>query len=453
MDLKNKNVLVIGLARTGIATVKTLDRLGASITINDIKKEENVLEELDKLKDIPITYILGSHPEEVLDGVDLVVPNPGVPLDLPILLKARQRGIAIISEVELAFRLTKATIVGITGTNGKTTTTTLTGEIFKNAQRKSYVVGNIGIPVISKALEAEEEDVLICELSSFQLEPTELFRPRVCSVLNITPDHLNRHKTMENYIAAKARIFSNQRPEDYTILNYDDEITWHLSRLTKAIIIPFSRKAILEKGVFVKDNYIVVKDEEAETKVCRINDIAIPGSHNLENALAATAMAWVMGIAIEDIAQTLKSFKGVEHRIEMVDTVKGVRFINDSKATNPDAAIKAVEAVNAPIVLIAGGMNKDNDYTDFIKAFNNKVKHIILLGETKDQIESQAKAQGFYNITKVENLSEAVKVAFNIAREGDNVLLSPACASWDMFESFEHRGKVFKQEVYKLREA
>jgi len=371
---------------------------------------------------------------------------------LPILLKAKARGIQIISEVELAYRLTKASIIGITGTNGKTTTTSLTGELFKNAKRNTFVVGNIGIPVISCALDAKEDDVLVCELSSFQLESTWQFRPKISAILNITPDHLNRHKTMENYICAKAKIFENQQESDYTVLNFDNEVTNKLAQGCKSKVIFFSRKKTLEQGVFVKDDYITIRFNNIEHKVCDIKSIRVPGAHNLENALAATAMAWAMGIDNSVIAHTLKTFKGVEHRIEMVDEIMGIKFFNDSKATNPDAAIKAIEAINKPIILIAGGMEKDNDYTDFVLSFNDKVKHMVLLGETADKIEATARKNNFFNITKVKTLQQAVSVAYNVASSGDNVLLSPACASWDMFENFEQRGKIFKDEVRKIRE-
>jgi UDP-N-acetylmuramoylalanine--D-glutamate ligase len=452
MDLKGLKVLVIGLARSGIATVKALNRLGAVITINDMKREEDVYSELEQLKEIPVTYILGSHPEEILDDVDMIIPNPGVPLDLPILSKAKERGIDIISEVELAYRLTRASIVGITGTNGKTTTTSLTGEIFKNANRSSYVVGNIGVPVISHALDAKTGDVFVCELSSFQLESTYRLKPKVSAILNITPDHLNRHKTMENYIDAKARIFANQDSSDYTVLNYDNEVTQKLAQRCNSKVIFFSRKVELDNGVFVKDDIITIRNNGEEHRVCDIRSILISGSHNLENALAATAMAWIMGVDLQTIAYTLKNFGGVEHRGETAEERNGIKFINNSKATNPDAAIKAIDAVSKPIILIAGGMEKDNDYSEFIQSFEDKIKHMILLGETADKIEAEAKKNNFYNITKVKTLQQAVTVAFNIASTGDNVLLAPACASWDMFENFEQRGRIFKEEVRKLRE-
>ncbi len=450
MNIKNKKVLVVGMARSGIPTVKALNKLGAIITVNDVKNAnelKDILKEIDNLYD---DHILGEHPEKI-EEFDLIILSPGVPPYLKFLEKARKYNIPIMGELELAYRLSKGKFIAITGTNGKTTTTALTGEIFKNADINSFVVGNIGLAAISKALDTTDESVLVTEVSSFQLETINKFRPRIAAILNITPDHLNRHKTMENYIYAKANIFSNQTEEDVLILNYDNEITQKLSRNTRSKIIYFSRKFILDEGVYVENDKIFIKLKGCKREVCDIKNINIPGNHNLENTLAAIAISYTFGIDINTIKNTVKEFTGVQHRIEFVDELEGVKFYNDSKGTNPDAAIKAIDALSPPLVLIAGGMDKGSDFKDFINAFSNKVKVAFVFGETSKLIKNTGKELGFHNINVVNDMEEAVKGAYKDADHGDTVLLSPACASWDMYDSFEHRGDHFKECVNKLR--
>lgn len=450
MFLKDKNILVVGMARSGVHTVRTLSKLGARITINDIKTEEqfdSILKEIGGLCD---DYILGKHPQD-LQKYDLIVLSPGVPTDLDFIKIAKSKNIPLMGELELAYRLSKGKYIAITGTNGKTTTTALTGEIFQNAKEETYVVGNIGLAAISKALETTDKSVLITEVSSFQLETTINFRPKISVVLNLTPDHLNRHKTMERYIDAKANIFINQREDDILILNYDNKLTRELAKKANCQIVYFSRNKELGEGVFIYQDFIVIKENNNLIKVCNIYDIYIPGKHNLENALAATAIAYNYGINTDIIRESLKTFKGVEHRIEFVKEINGVKFYNDSKGTNPDAAIKAVEAIEKPIILIAGGMDKGSSFDTFIKSFNNKVKKLILLGETSDKIAKTAKSFGFVDIKIVKDMEEAVITAFDNSKNGDNILLSPSCASWDMYENFEHRGRHFKDCVHKLR--
>ncbi|QZY57184.1 UDP-N-acetylmuramoyl-L-alanine--D-glutamate ligase [Crassaminicella profunda] len=450
MFVKDKNVLVVGLGRSGIPTVNTLLKLGAKVTVNDMKKEDALKDILKDLKVDEIEFILGEHPKN-LSAFHIMVLSPGVPTDLPFIQKAKNMGIIVIGELELAYRLCKGKFIAITGTNGKTTTTALTGEIFKRAEKETYVVGNIGIAAVSKSLEASKEAIMVTEVSSFQLESIIDFRPKISAILNITPDHLNRHKTMENYVKAKANVFKNQCKEDYVVLNVDNELTYDLKNDTKANIIPFSRKTYLEKGAYVADEYIVVKNHHKEVRICHIDDLNIPGKHNLENALAATAICYFAGIDASIIGDGLKSFMGVEHRIEFVDQIKGVRFINDSKGTNPDAAIKAIEAMQTPIVLVAGGMDKGSDFKEFIDSFNGKVKEMILIGETAEKIKKTAEENGFSRCTIVENMEQAVKTAAEASQNGDTVLLSPACASWDMYPSFEVRGEHFKECVKILR--
>ncbi|MBP3928546.1 MAG: UDP-N-acetylmuramoyl-L-alanine--D-glutamate ligase [Peptostreptococcaceae bacterium] len=452
MNIKDKKVLLVGLAKTGVSTIKKLDKLGASIVVTDIKpkeKLEDILSQLNGLNNIE--YILGSHPEDI-SNIDLTIVSPGVPLDLPFIEKLKESNVKIIGEVELAYTLSNNPIfVGITGTNGKTTTTSLVGEIFKEAKRDTYIVGNIGNPVIDTVDYTNENSVLVTELSSFQLESIDTFRPKVSSILNITEDHLNRHHTMENYINAKARIFENQDKSDFSILNYDDSIVRDLNRNNNASILYFSRKEKVDQGVYLdENNNIVISIDGKQITVLNRNELSLPGDHNLENAMAAILMTYVVGVDLEVIKHVLITFKGVEHRLEFVTNKNGIMFVNDSKGTNPDSTIKAIGSYERPIILIAGGMDKHSDFTDMMKCATKNVKELVLLGETADKIEASARKEGLENITKVKNMEEAVKKAYELAKDGDVVLLSPGCASWDMYPNFEARGLDFKENIYKL---
>lgn len=452
MNIKDKKVLLVGLAKTGVSTIKKLDKLGASIVVTDIKpkeKLEDILSQLNGLNNVE--YILGSHPEDISD-IDLTIVSPGVPLDLPFIEKLKESNVKIIGEVELAYTLSNNPIfVGITGTNGKTTTTSLVGEIFKEANRDTYIVGNIGNPVIDTVDYTDKNSVLVTELSSFQLESIDTFRPKVSSILNITEDHLNRHHTMENYINAKARIFENQEKSDFSILNYDDSIVRSLNKNNNASILYFSRKEKIEQGVYLdENNNIVISIDGKQITVLNRNELSLPGDHNLENAMAAILMTYVVGVDLEVIKHVLITFKGVEHRLEFVTNKNGIMFVNDSKGTNPDSTIKAIGSYERPIILIAGGMDKHSDFTDMMKCATKNVKELVLLGETADKIEASARKEGLENITKVKNMEEAVKKAYELAKDGDVVLLSPGCASWDMYPNFEARGLDFKENIYKL---
>ena len=452
MNIKDKKVLLVGLAKTGVSTIKKLDKLGASIVVTDIKpkeKLEDILSQLNGLNNVE--YILGSHPEDISD-IDLTIVSPGVPLDLPFIEKLKESNVKIIGEVELAYTLSNNPIfVGITGTNGKTTTTSLVGEIFKEANRDTYIVGNIGNPVIDTVDYTNENSVLVTELSSFQLESIDTFRPKVSSILNITEDHLNRHHTMENYINAKARIFENQEKSDFSILNYDDSIVRSLNKNNNASILYFSRQEKIDQGVYLdENNNIVISIDGKQITVLNRNELSLPGDHNLENAMAAILMTYVVGVDLEVIKQVLTTFKGVEHRLEFVTNKNGIMFVNDSKGTNPDSTIKAIGSYERPIILIAGGMDKHSDFTDMMKCATKNVKELVLLGETADKIEASARKEGLENITKVKNMEEAVKKAYELAEDGDVVLLSPGCASWDMYPNFEARGLDFKENIYKL---
>ena len=399
-------------------------------------------------------YIYESYKEafEDIDDIDMTVVSPGVPLDLPFILKIKSKNIEIIGEVELAYRLSKNPIfIGITGTNGKTTTTSLVGEIFKKANRDTYIVGNIGNPVIDTVGVANENSVLVTELSSFQLESIATFKPHVSAILNFTEDHLNRHHTMEAYMEAKARIFENQDSKDFCVLNYDDEDVRSLSDNVKAKKIFFSRKKSLECGIYLdEDKNIIVNINEKITLLNR-DELSLPGDHNLENCMAAAAIAYVSNIDIDTIREVLKTFAGVEHRQEFVRNLNGVMFVNDSKATNPDSSIKAVQSYNRPIVLIAGGMDKQSSFDEFLDAAKENVYALVLLGETAQKIKECAQNKGFDNIIVVKDMKEAVNASYQIAKDGDVVLLSPACASWDMYKSFEVRGIDFKDNVNNLK--
>lgn len=450
MIIRNKKVLVIGAAVTGIPTVKQLHKMGAEIILNDFKKAEDIKDTLDQLAELDIRFVGGGHPVELAEQCDFVVISPGVPTDIDLVKKAKALGKEVIGEIELAYRLTSTPIAAITGTNGKTTTTALLGEIMKASGRTTYVTGNIGHAMISEVDNAKPEDIFVLEVSSFQLESTVDFKPQISAILNITLDHLNRHKTMENYIDTKCKVFYNQDKDGYTILNKDDPETAKLGERVKSRLLMFSRKEILEEGAFVEDGSIVIVLDNKKSTIVHTDEIYIPGNHNLENALAASLMAYCAGVAPEVIARVLREFKGVEHRIEFVMDRKGVYYYNDSKGTNPDASIKAIEAMKRPIVLIAGGMDKGSEFDEFVEAFGKKVKELVLFGETAEKLEQTARKHHFRHIHRVHNLEEAVKKCHHLAKKGDCVLLSPACASWDMFKNFEERGRMFKDYVKKL---
>lgn len=450
-SLENKRVLVVGLGKSGIAAAQALLKLEANVSVYDKKRTSEIDPQLIQFfKNKNTTCFFGVEPSNIND-LDMVVMSPGVPLDLDFIQKAKQAGAEIIGELEIAYRVGKGSYIAITGTNGKTTTTTLVGEIFKNSGRKTYVVGNVGVAVISKALSASNDDWLVTETSSFQLETTKYFQPVVSALLNITPDHMDRHKTIENYANAKGKIFENQNENQYFVVNYDDVESFKLTDRCKAKVIPFSRKSTLDLGCFVLDGDIVIKNESGVyVDICSVDELKIPGAHNLENALAASAISYFAGISPEVIRKTLRLFEGVEHRLEFSGEIDGIRFVNDSKGTNPDASIKAIEAINGGLILIAGGYDKNSDFRDFILSFNGKVKHMILLGKTAPKIKETAEEMGFANITMAKDMDECVKLGYKLASPGDTVLLSPACASWDMYTCFEQRGEHFKNCVRDL---
>lgn len=444
MEIKGKKILVVGAGRSGQAVSSFLAAKGARVTLTDIK--ENVQLDCTGMPE-STELCLGHYPRVNCANYNLVVVSPGVPLTVEPVAVARELGIPVTGELEIAYVFSQAPFVAITGTNGKTTTTSLIGEIFRCAGHHTLVAGNIGLPLVNEIEQYGPEDVVVAEVSSFQLETTVNFRPRVGAILNITPDHLDRHVTMAGYIAAKARIFVNQNDRDFTVLNYDDPETRLLAGLTSGRVIFFSRQHILETGVFVRDGIITANLNGSAIPVLPAAELNIPGAHNLENALAAVACTLPMGVGIAPLAETLRRFKGVAHRLELVAEIDGVRYINDSKGTNPDASIKALEAFDAPIVLIAGGKNKGSNFTTFAGKVRERARILVVLGQCAADIEAAARGAGCSEIYRAGSFPEAVEMARQAAHPGDIVLLSPACASWDMFNSYEERGDLFKELV------
>lgn len=454
---ERKKALVVGLAKSGLPAVKALFEQGYDVVLNDLKPAEAFEAILPGLEGQYVDVIFGRHPEGIASYA-LILVSPGVPMDLPFIVAAKAAGVEVIGELELGYRMAKGIFVAITGTNGKTTTTALTGEIFKAASRPALVAGNIGTSVVDCAADSGDDTVWVTEVSSFQLESIQYFHPKIAAILNITPDHLNRHKTMENYTDAKCRIFENSGSQDVIVLNADNPETFALrnrASATGARVTLFSRLGEVQDGAYCdpQSGTLWISDFKKDLKfpLLKASEIFIPGSHNLENALAASAMAYFGGVAPEVIANALKTFQGVEHRIEFVDDIRGVFYYNDSKGTNPDASIKAVEAMTRPTVLIAGGMDKGSEFDGLIEAFGGRVIQMIVLGETAPLLEATAHRLGFDAVSKVRTMEEAVAAAAAAAAEGGAVLLSPACASWDMYENFEKRGEHFKRCVRELR--
>lgn len=450
MYLKNKNVLVIGLGITGLSAVKALDRLQANIYLYDSKSKDDLREFLSEIKNINIKkYLNGKMPD--LKEIDLIVKSPGVAPDIPILLRAKAEEKEVISDLELYYRLkTGKNVIAITGTNGKTTTTKLVGEIFEKALYNTFVAGNIGIGVLDKVFEIQENDILVVEASSYQLENIVTFKAHISAIINITPDHIAWHGSFENYIDSKLKILKKQDKNDYSILNYDDKILREVGKKMNSNLIWFSREKKLDEGAYIEDGWIVFKRKSKKNKIIKIEDIQIPGDHNLENILVAVTIATLMGIDIRSIEKSVKEFKGVEHRIEYLGEKGGVSFYNDSKGTNPDSTIKAISAINSPIVLIAGGYDKGSDFNKLIEAFDGKIKDLVLLGQTKEKIRQAAMSRGFDRVHITADMKEAVQLSYKIANKGDNILLSPACASWGMYRNFEERGVDFKNIVEDL---
>lgn len=450
MDFKDKKVLVSGIAKSGISAAGLLKKLGADVTVQDAKTEDKLGDVTDELSSQGFNLYLGANPDAIIEDMDILVMSPGVPTDLPFVNKAREKNIPVIGEIELAYMFCKSPVIGITGTNGKTTTTTLAGDICKAYFENTFVVGNIGNPFADITFETKDDGVVVAELSSFQLETINEFKPKVSAVLNITPDHLNRHHTLENYIAAKERVFENQDESDFCILNYNDEITRKMADKTKADVIFFSLGGKITEGIYSDEKSIYINALGYNEKVVDIDELKILGGHNVENAMAAIGCCAAIGVPLDIIRKVLKEFTAVEHRIEYVRTINDIEFYNDSKGTNPDASIKAVEAMKRPICIIAGGYDKGSDFTEWIDTFKGRVKFVAVIGAVKDKITATLDKAGFTNYKTADTFEEAIDLCYKNAVPGDCVLLSPACASWDMFKSYEQRGEIFKEYVKKL---
>ncbi len=457
MSLKDKKVLVAGAGKSGIGSVGLLQKLQAEVVLYDGNKEldecelRSKLAECDNVNAAAVEIVIGELSDELAEQLDLCVISPGIPLEVPFVEKLKAHNVEIWGEIELAYRSAKGKLVGITGTNGKTTTTALVGEIMKSHYESVFVVGNIGTPYALMADKTKENSVTVAEMSSFQLETIIDCEPDVSAVLNITPDHLNRHKTMKNYGDIKMRIAMNQQPSGICVLNYEDEALREYAKELPCKPFFFSSKRELAEGIYLDAaGYICCKYESLDARLMNISEMKLVGIHNAENVMAAIAMSLAMKVPVDKIIDTVKSFKAVEHRIEYVTKKNGVIYYNDSKGTNTDASIKAIEAMSKRTVLIAGGYDKGSKFDEWVEAFSDKIKCLVLIGVTANKIAETAKKYGFDNIVFADSLKEAVEAAADVANEGEAVLLSPACASWDMFKSYEQRGELFKQYVNEL---
>ena len=453
MSFEEKKVLVVGTGKSGVAATGLLLKEKVQTVLFAADKDLDTKEFFENTPSLNgVSLILGDLSDEQIKQFDIAVLSPGVPTDIPMVNRLRDAGVKIWGEIELAYAFGKGRIIAITGTNGKTTTTALTGEIMADHYDDVRVVGNIGIPYTSMVQGTTEETVTVAEISSFQLETIHEFKPHVSAILNITPDHLNRHHTMENYIKAKEDITKNQTADDFCVLNYEDEVLRNFAEKCPAKVIFFSSRRVLDEGFYLDGEEIMYAHDNKTDRVINVNDLNLLGRHNYENVMAACAMSVSIGVPMDKIVEVLKTFKAVEHRIEYVTEKRGVRFYNDSKGTNPDAAIQGIRAMNRPTLLIGGGYDKQSEYDEWIEAFDGKVKELVLIGQTADKIEACAKKHGFNNVVKKETFEDAITYCYDHAVSGDAVLLSPACASWGMFPNYEERGRIFKEIVNGLEE-
>ena len=453
MKIEDKKVLVVGAGKSGIAAAELLLEKQVETVLYDGNKDFNIeqlYEKEPKLKGVPV--LLGELSDEQLRKFDIAVLSPGVPTDLPVVDRMRAMNVAISGEIELAYSFAKGKLAAITGTNGKTTTTALTGEIMKSYFEDVLVVGNIGIPYTNEAATMTEDTVTVAEISSFQLETIHDFHPNVSAILNITPDHLNRHHTMDCYIKTKENITKNQTKDEVCVLNYEDEQLRSFGESAGVRVVWFSSGRKLKDGFYLEGEDIYYAVDGTNRHVINVNDLNLLGRHNYENVMAACAIAVNFGVPMDKIVEVLKRFKAVEHRIEYVTEKRGVKFYNDSKGTNPDAAIQGIRAMNRPTLLIGGGYDKQSEYDEWIEAFDGKVKKLVLIGQTAEKIETCAHRHGFMDTVKCETFEEAVHYCYDHAEAGDAVLLSPACASWGMFPNYEERGRIFKEIVRGLEE-
>ncbi len=444
-DYSKQTVIVVGAGKSGIAAVDALSGRAKEIILfegDETKKEEDIRAKLSPSFDGRI--VIGSLSDSDMDKCTLLVLSPGVPTDKDFVVKLKEKGVTIWGEAELGYRMSKGRLAAITGTNGKTTTTSLLGEIAKSQFESVFVVGNIGTPCTEVALSTTDDSVQVAEMSSFQLESIDEFHPQVSMILNITPDHLNRHHTMEAYADAKANIMRNQTPDETCILNYEDERVRNMAALSKAKVVFFSSERELENGIFLRGKQIIYRDGGVETYIMDTDEMNIIGKHNHENAMAAIAGAIALGVSLENIRKSVREFVAVEHRIEYTCTKNGVKYYNDSKGTNPDASVQAVKAMPSPTILIGGGYDKKIPFDDYVKAFDGKIKYLLLMGQTAGDIAKCCDKYGFKDYVFVNSMKEAIDFAYAHAEPGENVLLSPACASWGMYDNYEVRGREFK---------
>jgi UDP-N-acetylmuramoylalanine--D-glutamate ligase len=445
MDVNNKRVLVVGLGKSGVASALFLKAKGARVTVSDTKPQDQLKDEIPVLLDQGIVVETGGHGERTFRGQDLIVVSPGVPTDAPSLVQARALDENVIGEIELAAQFFPGRMVAITGSNGKTTSTTLAGEIVTAGGYRTAVGGNIGTPAISLVEAATADTIAVLEVSSFQLETIQTFRPQIAVVLNVTPDHLDRHRTFAAYTDAKARIFENQQAEDFAVLNADDLTCVELAPRTRAQVFWFSRTREVKQGAFVHEGRVFFRDRNGQKEIMLVSEIPLKGAHNVENVLAAVCVGVLLRCKPDRIRKAVRDFKAVEHRLEHVATIRGVEYYNDSKATNVDATIKALESFPANVHLILGGKDKGSDYTVLNDLLRQRVKRVYTIGAAAAKIELQIK--GSTEVDHAETLETAIKHAAEAAKPGDIVLLAPACASFDQFRNYEHRGKVFKEAV------
>ena len=450
MNLSNKNVMVVGTGISGIGAVNLLNRAGACVILYDSNEKLNKSDIEKKLDGSRAQIIIGKLDDDIVENTDLLVISPGVPIDSELVLKFKECNVPVWGEIELAFNFDKGRVVAITGTNGKTTTTALVGEIVKAYEAQTFVVGNIGNPYTKEVLRTSEKSYTVAEISSFQLESVHKFHPVVSAILNITPDHLNRHHTMECYAHTKEMISYNQNRKDVCVLNYDDEILREFGKQCSAEVVWFGRINKPDIGAFMDGEMIKYTDGMTQTDILNVKDMNLIGTHNYENVMAAICITKALGIPDETIVSVIKGFKAVEHRIEYVATKNGVMYYNDSKGTNPEAAVKAIEAMSRPTILIGGGYDKGSEFDLYVKAFKGRVKKLVLLGQTSDKIADTAAKYGFTDIIKADSLKEVVDICAKEAQPGDAVLLSPAFASWGMFDNYEQRGRMFKEYVNAL---
>ena len=447
--MKEQRFLVVGAGRSGVSAAKMLLELKKDVTVFDSKADFDTAAFCKKVG-AQVPFILGSAKSEELTGFDVCVVSPGVSLETDIMKAVAAAEIPVWSEIELAYRFDKGQVIAITGTNGKTTTTTLVYEIVKEWNKNTLLVGNIEIPYTGLALTSVEGGFTVAEISSFQLETMRTVKPRVSAVLNITPDHLDRHKTMENYSALKMSIAKNQDKNDYCVLNFEDDYLREHAKDLACNVVFFSSRRTLENGVYLENGEFIISLGGKKEVLCRTDEVKLVGTHNFENIMAAVAMTYCLGVPTEIIRKVTKEFTAVEHRIEFVREVNGVKYYNDSKGTNTDAAIKAIDAMPSKTVLIGGGYDKKSDYTDWVSRFPGKVRLLVLLGQTKESIAEACEKIGFSSYVFAESLQEAVKICAENAKSGDCVLLSPACASWGMFSCYQERGNIFKELVRAL---